>query len=118
VISSFLKGWSGQQGPAQLRNLLRAECPGWKFFEGAEGNAVGLAQGAVDGASFGHAHLGVVEDEGGDVAGMGVAVADEATAFGRLVDGGFEDPEALLRVAEGHNGFGHDSRTAFPMSKP
>jgi hypothetical protein len=117
MLDSFLKRRPGEQGAAQLRNLLRAEGPRWQLFEGAEGDAVSLAQGAIDGAGFGHAHLGVVEDEGGDVAGMRIAIADEATALGRLVDGGLEDPEALLRVAEGHNGFGHDSRTAFPLSK-
>jgi len=47
----------------------------------AQANAVSLAQGSIDGAGFGHAHLGVVEDQGRNIAGMGVAVADEATAL-------------------------------------
>jgi hypothetical protein len=113
MLDSFLKGWSGQQGPAQLRNLLRAEGPGWQLFEGAEGDAVGLAQGAVDGAGFGHAHLGVVEDEGGDIAGMGIAKAHKPAAIGRLVDGGFEDPEVFLRSTKWENGLCDDARTPF-----
>jgi len=37
---------------------------------------VGLAEGAVDGASFGDAHLGAV-DQGRDVGGIGVTVTVE-----------------------------------------
>jgi hypothetical protein len=98
---SFLKRWPGLQGPAQLRDLPGAQGPGWKLLDGAEGDAVGLAQGAIDGTGFGHAHLGVVEDEGRDVAGMGVTVADEAAALGRLIDRGFEHPEVFLGTAQG-----------------
>jgi hypothetical protein len=42
----------------------------------------------------------VVEDEGGDVPGMSVTIADEAAAFGGLVDGRLEDPEVLVGTAE------------------
>jgi hypothetical protein len=45
----------------------------------------------------------VVEDEGGDVAGMGIAIADKAAALGGLIDGGLEDPEALLGPAKWQN---------------
>jgi len=90
----------GLQGSAQLRDLGSIQSPGGKFFEGAQGDAIGLPQGAIDGAGFGHAHLGMVEDERGDVAGMGVPIADEAAAVGGLIDGGLEDPEVLFRVAK------------------
>jgi hypothetical protein len=103
MMDSFLKGRSGLHGAAQLGDLSRAQGPGWEFFYGAEGDAVGLAQGAVDGAGFGHAHLGVVEDEGGDVAGVGVPVPDEAPALGRLIDRGLEHPEALPGLAKGEH---------------
>jgi len=86
-----------------VRDLPGAQGPGWKLFNGAEGDAVGLAEGAIDGAGFGHAYLGVVEDEGRDVAGMGVAVADEAAALGRFVDRGLEHPEVLLWTAQGEH---------------
>jgi hypothetical protein len=79
---SFRKGRPGLQSAAQDRDLVRGQGPGRKLFEGAEGDAVGLAQGAVDGAGFGHAHFGMVEDQGGNIAGMGIAVADEAPALG------------------------------------
>jgi hypothetical protein len=41
----------------------------------------------------------VVEDQGRNIAGMGVAKAHEATALGRSIDNSFEDPEVLLRPA-------------------
>jgi hypothetical protein len=56
--------------------------PRWKFFNPAEGDTVGLAEGAVDGAGFGQAHFGVVEDQGRNIAGMGIAIADKSSAFG------------------------------------
>jgi hypothetical protein len=37
---------------------------------------------------------------------MGVAVADKATAFGGLVDGGLEKPETFCGVAQRQNGLG------------
>ena len=51
----------------------------------------------------------MIEDERGDVAGMGVAIADEAAALGRLIDGGLEDPEVLLGAAEGEHRFDVDA---------
>ena len=33
---------------------------------------------------------------------MGIAVADEATTLGRLIDGGLEDPEVLLGAAQSY----------------
>ena len=98
-MGSFLKRRWGLQGPTELRNLLGSECPRGKLFDRTEGNAVGLAQGAIDGAGFGHAHLGVVENQRRDIAGMSVAVAHEATALGRFIDGGFEHPEILFGAA-------------------
>jgi len=99
MMGSFLKRWSGLQAPTEFGNLLGAECPRRKLFERAEGNAIGLAQGTVNRTGFGHAHLSVVEDEGGDVAGMGIAIAHKPPACGGLVNSGFEHPEVLLRTA-------------------
>jgi len=79
--SSFRIRGSRLQGAAQLGNLLGWQGPGRKLFERAQGDAVGLAEGAIDGTGFGHAHFGVVEDQGRNIAGMGVAVADEAAAL-------------------------------------
>jgi hypothetical protein len=89
----------------------------WQLLEGAEGDAVGLAQGAVDGAGFSHAHLGVVEDEGRDVAGVGIAVADEAAALGRLIDRGLEDPEVFLGAAQWQDGFRQDPMAVAALSQ-
>jgi hypothetical protein len=82
MMDSFVKGWPRLESPAQLGDLLGVQGPRCEFFEGAERDAIGLAQGAVDGAGFGHTHLGVVEDERRDVAGVGVAVPDEPSALG------------------------------------
>jgi hypothetical protein len=54
----------------------------------------------------------VVEDEGGDVAGMGIAIADEAAAVGGLIDGGLEDPEVLLGATQSEHWFCLNSCTA------
>jgi hypothetical protein len=100
MIDSLQGRRPGLKSPAQLRNLLLGQGPGRKLFQRAESDAVSLTQGTVDGAGFGHAHLGVVEDQGRDVAGMSVTVADEAPALGRLVHRGLEDPEVLLGAAQ------------------
>jgi hypothetical protein len=101
MMGSFLKRRSGLQAPTEFRNLLRAECPRRKLFERAEGNAIGLAQGSIDGAGFGHAHLSVVENQGRNVTGMGVTVPNKAAALGRFIDGGLEHPKVLLGPTEG-----------------
>jgi len=93
------------QSSPKLRNLPRCECPGWQFFHRAEGNAVCLAQGAIDGTGFGHAHLGMVEDQGRDIAGIGIAVAHKATALGALENRRFEHPEVLFGTTERDNRF-------------
>lgn len=98
-------------------DLPGAQGPGWKLLDGAEGNAVGLAQGAIDGAGFGHAHLGVVEDERRDVAGMGITVADEAAAFGGFVYGSLEDPEALFGMAQWEHRLGLNAVAVAPLSQ-
>jgi len=99
MMDSFLKRRSRLQAAPEFRNLWGAESPRRKLFERAQGNAVSLAQGAIDGAGFGHAHFGVVEDQRRNIAGMSVAKAHEAAALWRLVDRCFEDPEVLLRPA-------------------
>jgi len=60
----------------------------------------------------------VVEDERGDIAGVGIAEDDEAAALGRLIGGGFEDPEVFLGTTQGQDGFCNDSVTLLLVSKP
>jgi hypothetical protein len=62
-----------------------------KFLDRAKADAVGLAKGAIDGASFGDAHFGAV-DQGRDVGGIGVSVAYEAARARGFVDGCSEHP--------------------------
>ena len=116
-MGSFLKQ-GGLQGPTELRNLLGGERPRGKLFDRAEGNAVGLAQGAIDGAGFGHAHLGMVENQWRDIARMSVAVAHEATALGRFIDRGLKDPEVFLRPAQSKRWLNLDTGTAFSFRQP
>jgi len=113
--NSFPKRRSRLKGAAQHRDLLPRKGPGWEFLEGAEGDAVSLAEGAVDGAGFGHAHLGVVEDQGRDVARMGVPIANETTALRGLVDCGFEHPIILLGTAERQSRLDMNASTVAPF---
>jgi hypothetical protein len=115
---SFLKRWSRLQRPAQQRYLLGTQAPRGKLFERTEANAVSLAQGAIDGAGFGHAHLGIVEDQRRDIAGMSVAVADEATAPRRFEDCRLEHPEVLLRPAQCKCWLNVDTSAAVPFRQP
>jgi hypothetical protein len=64
MLNSFLERWPSLQGPPQDGKLLGPQGPGGQLLERAEGNPVSLAQGPIDGTGFGHAHLGMVEDEG------------------------------------------------------
>jgi len=57
----------------------------------------------------------VVEDQGRDVAGMGVAIADEAATLGRLIDGGLKDPEVLLGTTQGQHRLNLDADTVVPL---
>jgi len=97
--NSFLKGWFRPQAPAHGQHLLGSQAPRGKLFDRTEGDAVGLAEGAIDGAGFGHAHLGMVEDERRNIAGMGITVTDEAATFGCFEDGGLEHPKVFLLAA-------------------
>ena len=96
---------------------MRAEGPRGKLFERAEGDAVGLAQRAIDGASFGHAHLGVVEDEGRDVSRMGIAVPNEAAAFGCFKDCRFKYPEILLGSTQWKHRLSDNSLTSLALGQ-
>ena len=64
----------------------------------------------------GHPHLGT-PDEGGDVGGLGVPVADEALGVSGLVDRGFEDPAACGRIAELTQGLDPDTATMVPVGQ-
>ena len=97
-----------------MRDLLSLQSPGRKFFERAKGDAIGFTQGVIDGAGFGHPHLGVVEDQGRDVAGMGITVPNKPTTFGGLIDSSLEDPEVLLGATEGNLGLDLDTSAVVP----
>ncbi len=87
------------------------------FLDRADADAVGLAQGPVDRPGLGHTHLGAV-DQGGDIGGIGIAVADEALAGSRFVNCCLEGPSSDGRVGEHLNGFDIDSCASAPVSQP
>src|SRR5712692_9757221 len=88
---------------------LRPDRGGAEFLDRAETDAVSLAQGPVDGAGLGNAHLGAV-DQGRDVGGIGVPVTDETFRARGLVNGRLEDPAACGRIAELAEGLDSDAR--------
>jgi len=98
--------------------MLRLQGPRRKLLKGAKRDAIGLAQSTIDSPSLGHSHLGVVEDKRRDVARVGVAIAHEPAALRRLIDRGFEDPEVLLRPAEGEHRLGMNAFTVTSLGQP
>jgi hypothetical protein len=74
---SFRKGRPRRPSAAHPRYWLGTQAPRRKLFERAESPALGLAPGAVDGAGFGPAHLGMFENQRRGMAGMSAAVPDE-----------------------------------------
>jgi hypothetical protein len=82
-----LNGWAGRIGsrsPAE-------------FLDRTEPDAIGFSEGAVDGASFGDAHLGAV-DQGRDVGRISVAVANETSRARRFVHYRSEHPATRGRI--------------------
>jgi hypothetical protein len=75
--------------------LTGIQCVRRQFLKRTQANAIGLAQGPIDCPGFGHPHLGVVEDQWGDIPWMGIAKADEASTLGGLKDGGLENPKVF-----------------------
>jgi hypothetical protein len=59
----------------------------------------------------------MVENQRGDIAGIGVAVAHKATALGRFIDRGFEDPEVFLRMTESNHRFAMNAAAVAPQGK-
>jgi hypothetical protein len=62
-----------------------------EFFDAAQANPVGFAEGSIHGARLGNAHLGAT-DQGRHVGRVGVAVADKAFRMRALVNCRFENP--------------------------
>ncbi len=86
---------------------------GADLLDRTEADAVGLAKGAVDGAGLGDAHLGAV-DQGGNVGGIRVSIANEALGARGPVNGGAEHPAARSKVTEFADHLGLDARTTIP----
>ena len=48
---------------------------------------------------------------------MGIAVADEASTYGCLKDGGLKDPKVLLRMTERNYRFAMNAAAVAPLGK-
>ena len=70
-----------------------------EFFDRAEADAIGLAEGAVDGAGLGDAHFGSV-DQGRDVGRISIAISDEALRSRSCVDRRLENPTAYYWITK------------------
>ena len=64
-----------------------------QLLDGAEADAIGFSECAVDRSGFGNAHLGAT-DERRDVGGIGVAESHESLRSLRRIDRRFENPTA------------------------
>jgi hypothetical protein len=100
----------------ELRQLFGIKKPRRQFLKRTETDAIGLTQGSIDRPSFGHAHFGVVEDQGRNVPRMGISIADKPAALSGLIDSGLEDPEVLLGAAEWQYGRSLDPTTMTALS--
>jgi len=78
---------------------LRHGREGSELLNGAQADAIGFAERAADGSSFGHAHLGS-EDQERHVGGIGVAVADVAFRDTGAVNRRFENPAVGSGIAK------------------
>jgi hypothetical protein len=94
-----------------LGKLLGTQSIRRQLFKGTKAYAIGLAQGPIHGPSFGHSHLGVVEDQGRNIPWVGIPIADKPPALGGLIDSGFEDPEAFFGAAQGNHWLDLDAST-------
>ena len=72
------------------------------FFNRADANAVGLAQGAVDGPRFGYTHFGAMDEER-DVGRIGIAIANKTLAIAGLADCRFKHPSCYSWVGQFSN---------------
>jgi len=69
------------------------------FLNRADADAVGFAEGTVDGARFCHAHFRTVNQRG-NIGRIRVAVTDESFAVARFEDGRLEGPTRSSRFTE------------------
>jgi hypothetical protein len=70
-----------------------------QLLDRAETNAIGFSKRAIDGACLCNAHLRA-PNQGGDIGGIGVAVANEPFRSHRFVNCRLEDPTVCGRVTK------------------
>jgi hypothetical protein len=95
--------------------ICRARGP-TELLDRTEADAIGLAEGAVDGTSFGHAHLSAT-DQGRNVRGIGIAIANEAARARGLVGSRFENPVARTWITELAHRAHLNASTSIPPSQ-
>jgi hypothetical protein len=87
------------------------------FFDRADADAIGLAQGTINCTSLGYPHLGSM-DQRRNVRRIGVTVSDKAPARFRLKDCRPKYPTRLYWIAGSQNGARIDARTFALLRKP
>jgi hypothetical protein len=88
---------------------------GSELFDRTQADTISLAESAIDGAGFGHAHLGPA-DKRRDVRRISVTEADESARPRRLVDSRLEDPASGSRIREVFFDCRLDTSTAVAVS--
>src|ERR1039458_2696561 len=95
----------------KLLNWIRKR---YDLLERADADSVGLAEGSVDCSAFRNPHLGPT-DEGGDVGGVGIPIADEALTGSGPENCRFECPTIHSWIAECPHGQDSDASTSPPV---
>jgi len=72
---------------------------GANLFDRADANSIRFSQRPIDGASFGNAHFGAL-DQVRNVGGVGIAITDKAATGFALMDSSFESPALCRWVAK------------------
>src|SRR5262249_9228282 len=70
-----------------------------QLFDRAKADPISLAQGAIDGASFGNTQLRA-PDRGRNVRGIGISIANETLGIAVFIDDSFEDPATRGEIGE------------------
>jgi len=99
-----------------IRLGLIAGGQGSDLLDRANADPIRLAQGPVDRPGLGHAHFGA-PDQGRDVGGVGIPIADKALAPRRPKDRRFEYPPVSVGVTELRDRMNANTSAAAAVSK-
>jgi hypothetical protein len=87
------------------------------FLDRAESDAVGFAQGTIDGTRFGYTHFSAA-DKRRNIGWISIAITNEAFARFGFIDRSLECPALCRRLAEGLNWLNFDASAPIPAGEP